>query len=200
MNHCTASHGTPRQNTDGSWHRDVFIEEAGTIVGYVTADTADLFAGDPEIAKAVLREDLVIAARVDPVNVATRDTLLILIDLEVPGDDLVTGGGGNDVVTGGNERSARHRDDLGNYRTNGDDLVSGGLGDDNLHGGTGDDLLVGDDFTNTLRVDLNMSEVVHGLRLIGDKTISDASRLNTNKRASFAPTPSRKFAPRTSNS
>jgi hypothetical protein len=56
VNHCTASHGTPRQNTDGSWHRDVFIEEAGTIVGYVTADTDDLFAGDPEIAKAILRQ------------------------------------------------------------------------------------------------------------------------------------------------
>jgi hypothetical protein len=44
------------QNTDGLWHRDVFIEEAGTIVGYVTADTDDLFAGDPEIAKAILRQ------------------------------------------------------------------------------------------------------------------------------------------------
>ncbi len=187
--HAFNKDGTPRQNENESWHRDVFIEETGTIVGYVMADVDDLFAGDPEIAKAILRADLVIAANVDPANVDSRDTLLILVDLETAGDDLVTGGSGddalfgqrgNDVVTGGDERSATDRDRLGNFVTDGDDLISGGLGDDNLHGGTGDDLIVGDDFTNTLRVDLDMSEVVHGIRLIDDKTTENADDPNTN--------------------
>jgi len=177
--HAFNADGTPRQNSDEAWHRDVFIEEVGRIIGYVFVDTSEDFIGNPAIAEAILGADLVIAARVEPSEVDSRDTLLILIELEEPGNDTITGGSGDDslfgqrgddIITGGDERSARERDDLGNFVSDGDDLLVGGLGDDNLNGGTGDDLLVGDDFTNSLRVDMDMSEVIHGIRLISDDT------------------------------
>ena len=178
--------GTPRQNSDESWHRDVFLEQIGRITGYVVADTSDDYLADPATAAAILGADLVIAAHVDPADVESRHTLFILIELEDTGDDIVTGGSGNDAlfgqrgddeIAGGDERSARIRDDRGNFVTDGDDLLVGGLGNDRLDGGTGDDLLVGDEFTNTLRVDMDMSEVIHGVRIISDDI---ARQSNTN--------------------
>jgi len=169
--------GTPRQNADESWHRDVFLEDTARIVGYVFADSADAYVGDPALAASLLDADLVVAVPIEPSLVDSRDTLLLLIELLPAGNDTITGGlgddvlfgqRGNDSIRGGDDVSARTRDEFGNFVTDGDDLLVGGLGDDKLHGGTGDDLLVGDDFTNSLRANLDLPEAIHGLRIIDD--------------------------------
>jgi len=164
--------GTPRQNSDESWHRDVFLEELAVVSDYREVALDAVSSGQ---AAAILGADVVLAATIDPALIQSRDTLLVLLTLVDGGQDQLSGGSGDDVVFGqrGNDvlvsgDQPRTNAVANSSANDGDDLLSGGLGDDVLRAGSGDDLLVGDEFVNLLRLDLDLAEVVHGLRIVDD--------------------------------
>lgn len=115
------------------------------IVDYSESDTPDLtgitgYGG----GSLVLRRDRVspfaivdtveayFVERVDLTATSKADTLI-----DLPGDDVIRGGGGNDSVRG--PFGGRNR----LYGNDGDDYVEGGPGEDFLSGGTGNDGVVG---------------------------------------------------------
>jgi len=133
--------GTPRQNADGSWRRDVILEDLGIVVDYIEAGVDVLRATDPQLARRLLAADLVLIGGINRSDAAPWDTLIILVDLLPADGNWLLGGDGNDMVFGG------IGDDMADGGR-GNDLVAGGLGNDLLNGGRGDDLVVGDDVTN----------------------------------------------------
>ena len=53
--------GTPLLNTDGTWHRDVVLEQVGSITGTVAIDSAG-HALQPNLASSLLNADMVLLA------------------------------------------------------------------------------------------------------------------------------------------
>ena len=142
--------GTPRLNAEGTWHRDIFLEDTGVITGVIDADTTPLRALDPDLARKLLEADVIIGAGallpngeklLNDDNFAW-DTDLYLIDLSNGEDDVIDGGSG-------------------------DDWIFGQRGDDRLNGGDGNDLIVGDGGTSTVPFKTALPQVVSGIRLIG---------------------------------
>lgn len=142
------SDGTPRLNSTGEWHRDVFLEDVGTITGSIDANAQrDL---STLLAEQLMLADIVLATgafdengnKVINSETGNWDTSLLLIDLVSADDDTLDGGDGRDVVFG--QR-----------------------GNDVLAGGEGDDLLFGDNATNVLPFWTEIPQIVHGYRLIG---------------------------------
>lgn len=87
--------------------------------------------------------DLIDASYVDPFDSDRIDANDAIIPGDLPNDDRVEAGAGNDTVLAG----------LGNDTVNagtGDDLVYGGAGDDSLNGGAGSDRLFGGDGNDTV--------------------------------------------------
>ena len=81
--------GTPRINKNGSWHRDVLLEEVGVITGMIDADTTRAARAGPESGAQAIEADLIIGTGallpngdklLNDDNLAW-DTDLILVDL-----------------------------------------------------------------------------------------------------------------------
>ncbi len=142
------SDGTPRLNSTGEWHRDVFLEDVGTITGSIDANAQR--DNSALLADQLMQADIVLGTGAFDVNgnkvinpdTGAWDTDLLLIDLVSADDDTLDGGDGRDVVFG--QR-----------------------GNDILAGGEGDDLLFGDNATNVLPFWTEIPQIVHGYRLIG---------------------------------
>ena len=125
--------GSPHIKPNGSWHRDVVLEEVGNIAGIIDMDQTPLRVDDPALAQKLVTTDvLVLAAGLtalgDNLNNADNgawDTNILLVDLLA---------GNNDVVDGGA----------------GDDHIFGQRGDDNLSGGADNDYIFGDNLTNSI--------------------------------------------------
>jgi Ca2+-binding RTX toxin-like protein len=141
--------GSPVLNANGSWHRDVILEEIGSILGSVPLDTTPLRVTDPELAHKLLLTDLLILGgsllpgggkAVNP-DTGAWDTDLLLIDLVDSSNDSISGG-------------------------EGDDIIFGQRGDDSLLGGGGNDILFGDGVTNVVPFSTNIPQVMNVLRLI----------------------------------
>jgi|GEM_PF-4447588 len=143
------SYGNPVVNANGSWHRDVILEEIGSIVGRVPMDTTPLRVSDPDLAGKLLRTDLLIlggsllpgGGKVIHPDTGTWDTDLLMIDLTDPSTDVIGGG-------------------------EGDDLLFGQRGDDTLSGGGGNDFVFGDGVANLVPFSTNLPQVMNALRLI----------------------------------
>ena len=141
--------GTPRLNSNGSWHRDVVLEEVGWIVGAVDMHTTPIADQDLDLAQAIFGADLVLLTGawdsegnrlLDPLTGAW-DTDLLLVDLAAAGHDVIGGGAG-------------------------DDLLFGQRGDDTIFGDEGDDVIFADGAENITNVAGDMPLVVSGIRLI----------------------------------
>jgi Ca2+-binding RTX toxin-like protein len=141
--------GSPRLNTDGSQHRDVYLEEVASLTGSIDLDTTPLRSADPDLAEKILRADLAVLAggfaaggakHLQPDNGAWN-TSLLLLDLAPAADDVLDGGDGADVLFG--QR-----------------------GNDTLRGGRGNDTLFGDGATNVTPASTDLPHVLNGVRLI----------------------------------
>ena len=151
--------GTPKLNSDGSWHRDILLEDYGTITGTMEIGTAGLTSAQMNLADKVFGADLVIAGgaydaaghKLLTSSGAWR-TSLTFIDLVSANNDTIDGGDGTDVIIG--QR-----------------------GDDSLAGGSGDDLVVGDNMTDTLPYDLDLPKVESALRLFSTEHRPDGTAL-----------------------
>ncbi|HMJ89541.1 MAG TPA: calcium-binding protein, partial [Candidatus Acidoferrum sp.] len=141
--------GTPTVNDNGSWHRDVFLEEVGVITGMIHMDTTPLRDMDVELARQMLLADLVIlggsllpgGGKLTNYDTGAWATDILLIDLMPTSDDVLNGG-------------------------DGEDILFGQRGSDTLNGGGENDLIFGDGATNVLPFQTNLPQIVNGLRLI----------------------------------
>ncbi|MFT7691453.1 MAG: Ca2+-binding RTX toxin-like protein, partial [Candidatus Latescibacterota bacterium] len=142
--------GTPRVNSDGSWHRDVILTDVGVVTGVIDLDLTPLRSLDTELTAKLLEADLLLLGGVylpDGAQLINGDseawaTKLYLIDVVDAESDILRGG-------------------------DGDDFLIGQRGDDELDGGSDDDALFGDGFTNTVPFESNLPQAVDGVRLIG---------------------------------
>jgi Ca2+-binding RTX toxin-like protein len=154
------SDGTPFINVDGSWRRDVILEERGVIVDYLNGGIDFETAFTNGLAERLLRADLILIAGIARSVRTPWDTLLILVNFIEASSNEIDGGRGNDLLFGGSASDLIFGND-------GNDQLFGGLGNDILRGGDDDDLIVGDDATNaSLRGYL--SRILRGVRLVGD--------------------------------
>jgi Ca2+-binding RTX toxin-like protein len=147
--------GTPRLNSNESWHRDVVLEEVGWIVGAIDMGTTPIDDDALDLAAEIFWADLVLLTGawdgegnrvIDPLTGAW-DTELLLVDLAEAGDDVIGGGAG-------------------------DDLLFGQRGDDAISGGEGDDVIFADGAENITGVAADLPLVVSGIRLIGADAVS----------------------------
>jgi Ca2+-binding RTX toxin-like protein len=152
--------GSPTINSDGSWRRDVVLEDQGIIVDYIDAGVDYSLSYTPSSAARLQRADYVLVAGIAASSTTPWDTLLILINFVTASTNRIHGGDGNDVLFGGSASDQIFGD-------GGDDQIFGGLGNDDLRGGTDDDLIVGDDVTNSA-IHEYLARVFHGIRLTAD--------------------------------
>jgi Ca2+-binding RTX toxin-like protein len=142
--------GTPRLNTNGTWHRDIVLEDVGTISHVIKMDVHPLRLDDPALATKLILADLALlggvylpgGARLVNGDSGAWDTELILIDLVAADDDIIDGGAG-------------------------DDLLFGQRGSDTMLGGAGDDLIFADGAFNSVPFGTNLPVIVSAVRLIG---------------------------------
>jgi hypothetical protein len=109
--------GTPLENSNGSWHRDVFLEEVGFLTGLLPMDRTPLDLPLAELARALFQADLIVLAGafgpdgaplLNPDSGAWR-TEALLIDLVPADDDLVDGGKATTSVRPARKRHAQRR-------------------------------------------------------------------------------------------
>ncbi|MGB8170672.1 MAG: PKD domain-containing protein, partial [Chthoniobacteraceae bacterium] len=142
--------GTPRLDGNGSWHRDIFLEDVGRITGVIRMDQMPLRLDDPALAAKLLGADLAVlggsflASGAKQINTdnGAWNTELILIDLVPADSDRVSGGAG-------------------------DDLLFGQRGSDTLNGDAGNDLIFADGAFNSVPFGTTLPRIISGVRLIG---------------------------------
>ena len=154
--------GTPLINADGSWRRDVILEEQGVIVDYINGAISSGTAFSAGVADRLLRADLILIAGIAPMVPTPWDTLLILINFIEASTNEIDGGIGNDLLFGGSAADLIFGND-------GNDHIFGGLGNDVLNGGDDNDLVVGDEATNAVLRGY-LSRILRGVRLVADLT------------------------------
>ncbi|MCY2927243.1 MAG: calcium-binding protein, partial [Planctomycetota bacterium] len=143
------ANGSARMDADGTFHRDCFLEDVGTITGVVPLDKTAPRTPDPDLGAKIALADMTVISGVynadgsKHINADTGawDTEGLLIDLVAANDDTMNGGDGNDFMVG--QR-----------------------GDDHMNGDGGDDLVVGDGITNVSPFRTDVPQVIQGVRLI----------------------------------
>ena len=141
--------GTPLLNTDGTWHRDVVLEEVGSITGAVAINSAG-HAQQANLAASLLNADMVLLAGAYDSNGAkivnsddnAWQTQALLVSLTPVTGSTIVGGSGNDVIFGT-------------------------LGNDTITGGSGNDVIFGDRASNTLSYATDIPHVVNGVLITG---------------------------------
>ena len=143
------SDGSIRLNSDGSWHKDILLEDVGIVTGTLNVDHSPASGLAGLIAAQLVRADLMIATGAFNADGSKHlmpgsgawSTGLIFIDLLAPNNDTLDGG-----------------DD--------DDVLIGQRGDDSLAGGRGNDLLIADNASNTLPFETDTPNILSGIRLL----------------------------------
>ena len=135
--------GSALLNSDGGWHRDVVLEEIGTITGVIATDVR----GSVD-ANALAKSDLLLVtgARGAAGNLlagasGSQATALLTVSLGAAYDDVIDGDAGNDIIFG--QR-----------------------GDDTLRGGDGDDVIYGDRASNSAEFVSDEPTIVNAVRLM----------------------------------
>ena len=133
---------------NGSWHRDVVLEDVASIAGVIDMDQTP--ASDPTLADKLLTTDLLIlmgGQNADGSKLINDngawDTDVLMLDLVDRNNDTVTGG-------------------------TGEDWIFGQRGDDTLKGGGDNDHIFGDNAINSVAQYTDIPKIVHTYRLIGD--------------------------------
>ena len=142
--------GTPRIDANGSWHRNVLLEDIGNITGVIKMDVFPMRLDDPALAAKLLGADLAVlgasylqgGGKLINTDTGAWDTELILIDLEPADKDTILGG-------------------------DGDDLLFGQRGDDTILGGAGADMIFADGAFNSVPYGTNLPQIVSSIRVIG---------------------------------
>ena len=142
--------GSARLNQVGiHQHRDVYLEEVGTLVGSIDLDTTPLRITDPNLAQTILRADMIVLTGAFDANGQKKlqsdngawNTNLLAINLVSANNDLLAGG-------------------------TGDDVLFGQRGNDSLNGDADNDSIFGDGATNLSSALTDLPHVFNGLRLI----------------------------------
>ena len=145
--------GSFRLNSNGSIHRDVFLEEMASVTAELDIDNSLVTERGPEFADQILNaEQLLLTGNYNAdgskvINAATGawDTNALLLDFAPAYNDQLAGG-------------------------TGDDIIIGQRGDDNISGGDDSDLIFADGVSNTLPFDTQMPQVYNGTRIVADAT------------------------------
>lgn len=144
--------GLPRIDANGSWHRNVILEDIGTITGVMNISSTITTDEQTLLASQILMADLVIgvgAFHPDGTKILSDngawDTKLLFIDLTDVHHNSLDGGKGDDVLFG-------HR------------------GDDALMGGDGNDLIFGDQASNIVPFQTEIPHIFNSLRLMDNDT------------------------------
>ncbi len=141
--------GTPLLNSDGTWHRDVVLEEVGSITGAVAIDSAG-HALQSSLAASLLNADMVLLAGAydsTGAKLVNSDdhawqTEALLVSLTPVTGSTIVGGSGND-------------------------FIFGTLGNDTITGGSGNDVIFGDRASNTLSSATDIPHIVNGVLITG---------------------------------
>jgi Ca2+-binding RTX toxin-like protein len=138
---------TPRVNENGMWHRDLVLQDHGTVTAAVPSyETPSL-----EVSRSLVEADMIlVAGGVDGLDVPLRvsghwSTTQFLVDIHEADDDTLQGGDGDDVIVG--QR-----------------------GHDVIDGDAGADYLVGDQARHQASTSLQLPLVFDGLRLFGGES------------------------------
>jgi len=144
---------TPRRNANGSWHRDVILQDYGSITQIIPLSRLADVSEETELAEHLVSSDLILLANAYTAQeqLSTRasdagttfETFAVLVDTFEPNDDQVFGGSGDDVLVG----------------QRGDDVLDGALGDD---------LVLGDNARFASGFTTQTPTIVSGIRLYGD--------------------------------
>jgi len=134
----------PRVNNNGMWHRDIILQDHGTVTDVIASGTAPTLANAEQLVESDL---LLVAGRYDPtgrdrVAETQWDTYTVLVDIHAANNDILQGG-------------------------DGDDIILGQRGDDQIDGDAGDDFLVGDKGRHNTSSALQLPLIFDGLRLFG---------------------------------
>ena len=139
--------GSALLNSDGSWHKDVVLEEVGTITRVIATDSRGSVDGSLDIG-ALAKSDLLLVtgARDAAGNLlnapsGSQATALLAVSLGQAYDDVIDGDGG-------------------------DDTIFGQRGDDTLRGGDGNDVIYGDRASNTAEYVSDQPTIVNAVRLM----------------------------------
>ena len=144
--------GTAVLNSDGSWHRDVLLEQVGSITGSVAIDSAGN-ALQPNLAAELLNADLILlggsfqsdGSQLINSNDNAWQAEALLVSLQP-----VTGS----VVVAGS----------------GDDVIFGTLGNDSITAGDGNDVIFGDRASNTSTYATDIPHIINGVLIVGDSS------------------------------
>ncbi|BAU91131.1 GLUG domain-containing protein [Methylorubrum populi] len=137
-------------NSDGTWHRDVVLEEIGTVTAAIATDSQSAAARTADLAEKLAQADLVLAVgardgsgtRLTTGTGGAWSSAALTVSLARADDDIIAGGEGNDVLFG--QR-----------------------GNDILMGVGGDDLIYGDRASNLSETPSDRPTIVNAVRLIG---------------------------------
>ena len=140
--------GTPLLNTDGTWHRDVVLEQVGSITGTVAIDSAG-HALQPNLASSLVNADMVLlagaydssGAKIINSDDNSWQTDALLVNLAAVTGSTIVGGSGNDIIFGT-------------------------LGNDTITGGSGNDVIFGDRASNTVSYATDIPHIVNGVLII----------------------------------
>ncbi len=153
--------GTPRINTNGSWHRDALLTDVATIT--------DVWNSNAVPSSVYATADLLLLNSLynpdgSPVqNNGQSQTQVQALTFIPDGNDTISGGSGDDTLFG-------QRGDDTISDTAGNNYIEGNEGNDTIAGGSGDDLIIGDNSENLAPFDQQIPTVTRGLHIIGQAT------------------------------
>ncbi len=142
------TNGLPTLNSDGTPHRDVVLEEIGTITGSILLDSAgDAASGD---LAGISSADLILLAgefttngsQVLSQSSGAWETEALLVAVQADGNDTIKVGNGTDVVFGQG-------------------------GNNTITAGNGNDTIFGDSGANTVSYATDLPHIVDGILIVG---------------------------------